>query len=190
MTQGIKGRPPLHLPRILAYMDEHASGAGDIANIKNIALTLDLSVDQVGKTITNHIKKAGPDAQIARVKPGVVRWVSPAERQRRKGRTRKATAARARVKAAYANVPDADKTVGEAALDGRLVKVHGYAAPELAGAMDIPALTIQRGGIKWDPPLVTGEQFTARVVHLARGVDDQLDVYFVYAGKMWKAYAI
>lgn len=183
MTQGVRGRPPIHLPRILEYVNSYVSGPGDIATIKTIALTLGISVDQVGKTITNHIKKAGPDAQIARVKPGVVRWVSPAERQRRKGRTRKARNTASVMRKATQSVIDelTLKTAPET-----LTARDGWVAP----AMDIPALTVQRGGIKWDPPLTTGESFTARVVHLSRGVDNALDVYFIYGGKMWKAYAI
>jgi hypothetical protein len=155
-------------------------------NIKEIAFALDLKPTQVGSTLANHIKNTGPNAKVARVKAGVYRLTSAAERSRKAGRERKAKTLKKIVDAT-------SKTVGEAVVNGELTS-SGWVAPASDGP-ELAAFEIKRGGITFPPALAAGLTMNdATVVHveLTDASDNRgaHDVYFVWRGRMWKGYQI
>lgn len=172
------GRKPVHLPRIAKYL-ETKDGNGVGVRVKELAYALDLTTSQVSAAIGNHVKSTGPNAQVARIKMGLFRWVSPAERQRMVGRARKATTLKKIVDAAKVQVP---------ATTGNVVSSTGWVAPD-PSLMDLmPNISVERGGTQITPPLAVGLAVVGEIVHIDRGVTGLLpDVYFTWRGKMWKA---
>jgi hypothetical protein len=63
-------------------------------------------------------------------------------------------------------------------------------AEQLAGLLK--DLKVSRGGVQFPPPLAAGAAVEATIAHVQHLDDDggSTEIYFVWRGKMWKAFAI
>ncbi len=84
----------------------------------------------------------------------------------------------------------AEATGSLAHLEG-LSASGGWCAPS-PDDLDVPPLSVSRGGIEFPPPLAAGLALATTVAHVQRdGMSDGgEEIYFVWRGKMWKAFAI
>lgn len=182
------GRPPTIIPSVVERVKQ-AHGAQ--VHIKDLAFALELTTSQVTTALGRYVRRH--DAEVIRVKNGVYRWVSPAEQARRKGRAAKVA------KKAQARLPELTGRLTSSASvaaskidwgveDNVVTSKGGWVAP--ADTVDIPAMSVKRGGLKFPPRLEVGLTMEdATVAHVAT-VDTSDDVYFVWRGKMWKAFSI
>jgi hypothetical protein len=172
-------RPGKHGPLedAIAYLKEMDASA----YVKDIGENIGWPATKVAMSLANYLKR-NPLGEIARVKIGVYRYVSPAEQARRAGRARKAAIRRANLDAL---------TVGEAALNGVLTANGGHPLDN-ASESNVFDLGVKRGGIQFPSAVVPGLKLDDAVVaHYAPSIGDETqDMYFVWRGKMWKAYQI